>query len=69
MKRLLLDFVNTADGKRKRIVVPEPKEDLTAEFVGQLMDQLIQHKALPDGYVKDRAAIIETNTNEFFNLL
>ncbi len=69
MKRLLLDFVNTADGKRRRIVVPEPKDDLTAEFVGQVMDSLIQQKALPSGFVKDRAAIVETNTDEFFNLL
>ncbi|AEH51558.1 DUF2922 domain-containing protein [Pseudothermotoga thermarum] len=69
MKRLLLDFVNTLDGKRRRIVIPEPKEGLTAEYVSQVMDRLIEQKALPEGYVKDRAAIVETTTDEFFNLL
>lgn len=69
MKRLFLDFVNPQDGKRRRITVQAPKEDLTSEEVSQAMDQLITLGALPSGYVKDRAAIVETTTNEFFNLL
>ncbi|KAF2958613.1 hypothetical protein AS159_02700 [Thermotoga sp. Ku-13t] len=69
MKRLFLDFVNQTDGKRRRITVPNPKLDLTSEQVSQAMDMLISLGAIPSGYVKDRAAIVETTTNEFFNLL
>lgn len=69
MKRLFLDFVNQSDGTRRRIVVPNPKATLTSEQVSQAMDMLISLGAIPQGYVKDRAAIVETNTNEFFNLL
>lgn len=69
MKRLFLDFVSQTDGKRRRITVPNPKQDLTSEQVSQAMDMLISLGAIPSGYVKDRAAIVETTTNEFFNLL
>ncbi|MCS7175979.1 DUF2922 domain-containing protein [Pseudothermotoga sp.] len=69
MKRLFLDFVNQADGKRRRIVVPNPKTNLTSQQLSQAMDMLISLGAVPTGYVKDRAAIVQTNTNEFFNLL
>lgn len=69
MKRLYLDFVNQAEGKVRRIVVPNPADDLTSEQVSEAMDMLIALGAVPAGYVKDRAAIVETNTNEFFNLI
>ena len=69
MKRLFLDFVNQTDGKRRRIVIPNPKETLTAEQVSQAMDSMISLGVVPEGYVKDRAAIVETSTNEFFNLI
>lgn len=69
MKRLFLDFVNQTDGKRRRIVIPNPKETLTGEQVSQAMDSMISLGVVPQGFVKDRAAIVETNTNEFFNLI
>ncbi|WP_041082042.1 DUF2922 domain-containing protein [Thermotoga profunda] len=69
MKRLFLDFVNQQEGKRRRITIQSPKEDLTSQQVSQAMDALITLGAIPTGYVKDRAAIVETNSNEFFNLL
>lgn len=69
MKRLFLDFVNQTDGKRRRIVIPNPKATLTSEQVSQAMDSMMSLGVVPEGYVKDRAAIVETNTNEFFNLL
>ncbi|WP_448531942.1 DUF2922 domain-containing protein [Pseudothermotoga sp.] len=69
MKRLFLDFVSEENGKRRRITVPNPKEDLTSEQLSQAMDMLISLGALPSTFVKDRAAIVETTTNEFFNLL
>ncbi|HBT38790.1 MAG: DUF2922 domain-containing protein [Pseudothermotoga sp.] len=68
MKRLFLDFVNQADGTRRRITVPNPSDSLTSEQVAQAMDMLISLGAIPSGYVKDRAAIVETTTNEFFDL-
>ena len=69
MKRLFLDFVNQTDGKRRRIVIPNPKETLTGEQVSQAMDSMISLGVVPEGFVKDRAAIVETSTNEFFNLI
>ncbi|KAF2958121.1 MAG: DUF2922 domain-containing protein [Pseudothermotoga sp.] len=69
MKRLFLDFVNQTEGKRRRITIQSPKENITSEQVSQAMDTLISLGVVPTGYVKDRAAIVETNTNEFFNLL
>lgn len=69
MKRLFMDFVNPQDGRRRRIVVQAPREDLTAEQVSQAMDQLITLGAVPSGYVKDRAAVVETTSNEFFDLI
>jgi hypothetical protein len=69
MKRLFLDFVSEENDKRRRITVPNPKEDLTSEQLSQAMDMLISLGALPSTFVKDRAAIVETTTNEFFNLL
>ncbi len=69
MKRLFLDFVDQVEGKRRRITIQSPKEDLTSQQVSEAMDMLISLGALPNTYVKDRAAIVETNSNEFFNLL
>ena len=47
----------------------EPSENLDAISVETAMDQLIALHVVPSGYVKDRAAIVETNTNEFFDLI
>ncbi|RKX42445.1 MAG: DUF2922 domain-containing protein [Thermotogae bacterium] len=69
MKRLYLEFVNQADGKRRRVVLNEPSEDLDATSVEAAMDQLIALHVVSSNYVKDRAAIVETNTNEFFDLI
>jgi len=69
MKRLFLDFVNQTDGSRRRIVIPSPKANLTADQVSQAMDSMISLGVVPQGFVKDRAAIVETSTNEFFNLI
>lgn len=69
MKRLFLDFVNQMEGKRRRITIQSPKEDLTSQQVSDAMDMLITLGVVPSTYVKDRAAIVETTSNEFFNLL
>lgn len=69
MKRLFLDFVDQVEGKRRRITIQSPKEDLTSQQVSDAMDTLISLGVVPSTYTKDRAAIVETTTNEFFNLL
>ncbi|ABV33746.1 DUF2922 domain-containing protein [Pseudothermotoga lettingae] len=69
MKRLFLDFVNQTEGKRRRITIQSPKEDLTSQQVSDAMDMFISLGVVPGTYVKDRAAIVETTSNEFFNLL
>ncbi|WP_028844010.1 DUF2922 domain-containing protein [Pseudothermotoga elfii] len=69
MKRLFLDFVDQVEGKRRRITIQSPKEDLTSQQVSDAMDTFISLGVVPSTYVKDRAAIVETTSNEFFNLL
>ncbi len=69
MKRLFLDFVDQTEGKRRRITIQAPKENITSQEVSQAMDMFITLGVVPNTYAKDRAAIVETTTNEFFNLL
>ncbi|KHC90348.1 hypothetical protein Mc24_08309 [Thermotoga sp. Mc24] len=68
MKRLYMDFYNEAEGKRRRIVVNSPADGLTADQVQEAMQTLLDSKVL-EGYVIDRAVIVETNSNEFFDLI
>jgi len=69
MKRLFMDFVNPETGDRRRITLNSPKENLTAEEVQNVMEDLIAYKVIPLSFQIDRAAIVETNTNEFFDLI
>ncbi|PLV56761.1 DUF2922 domain-containing protein [Thermotoga sp. SG1] len=68
MKRLYLDFYNETENRRKRIIVNDPVEGLTAEQVQSAMQTLLDSKVL-EGYAIDRAVIVETNSNEFFDLI
>jgi len=68
VKRLFMDFVNPA-GERRRITLNSPKENLTAETVQNVMEDLITYKVISSDFQIDRAAIVETNTNEFFDLI
>ncbi|ABQ46321.1 MULTISPECIES: DUF2922 domain-containing protein [Thermotoga] len=68
MKRLYMDFYNEAEGKRRRIIVNSPADGLTADQVQAAMQTLLDSKVL-EGYTIDRAVIVETNSNEFFDLI
>ncbi|AAD35720.1 hypothetical protein THMA_0652 [Thermotoga maritima MSB8] len=68
MKRLYMDFYNEAEGKRRRIIVNSPADGLTADQVQTAMQTLLDSKVL-EGYAIDRAVIVETNSNEFFDLI
>ncbi|PLV59340.1 DUF2922 domain-containing protein [Thermotoga sp. KOL6] len=68
MKRLYLDFYNEAEGKRRRITVADPIDGLTADQVQSAMQSLLDAKVL-EGYAIDRAVVVETNSNEFFDLI
>ncbi|ACM22197.1 DUF2922 domain-containing protein [Thermotoga neapolitana] len=68
MKRLYLDFYNETENKRRRIIVNDPVEGLTAEQVQSAMQTLLDSKVL-EGYAIDRAVVVETSSNEFFDLI
>ena len=69
MKRLFMDFVDPATGDRRRIILNSPKDGITSEEVQNVMENLIVYKVIPSSFQVDRAAIVETNTNEFFDLI
>jgi hypothetical protein len=48
--------------------VNSPADGLTADQVQAAMQTLVDSKVL-EGYTIDRAVIVETNSNEFFDLI
>lgn len=69
MKRLVMTFYSELENKRRRIVLNEPKDDLTPEQIMNAMQTLISSKVLDPSYAVERATVVETNTNEFFDLI
>ncbi|WGS63904.1 DUF2922 domain-containing protein [Marinitoga aeolica] len=67
-KKLRMSFVNTVDGKRKTIYLNDPKPDLTDTEVQNAMDSFIG-VIVPTGYEKDNATIVDTTSNELFDLI
>ncbi|AEX85644.1 hypothetical protein XO10_06080 [Marinitoga sp. 1135] len=67
-KKLRMSFVNSTDGKRKTIYLNDPKADLTDTEVQNAMDSFVG-VFIPSGYEKDSATIVDTTTNELFDLI
>ncbi|SHF22833.1 Protein of unknown function [Marinitoga hydrogenitolerans DSM 16785] len=67
-RKLRMSFVNTVDGKRKTIYLNDPRTDLTETEVQNAMDTFVG-VFIPTGYEKDNAAIVDTTTNELFDLI
>ena len=66
-KRLALTF-RTPEGKSRTLYIPDPKDDLDSREVHSLMDSMIG-VIVPSDYQKDRAVVIDTEMNEFFDLI
>lgn len=69
MKRLVMTFYSEVENRRRRITLNEPKDDLTPDQIMNAMQALVDAKVLDPSYVIERATIVETNTNEFFDLV
>ena len=69
MKRLVMTFYSEVENRRRRITLNEPKDDLTPDQIMNAMQTLVDAKVLDPSYVIERATIVETNTNEFFDLV
>ncbi|MBM7560239.1 DUF2922 domain-containing protein [Marinitoga litoralis] len=67
-KKLRMTFVNTVDGKRKTIYLNDPRVDLTSTEVQSAMDSFVG-VLVPAGYEKDNATIVDTTSNELFDLI
>ncbi|MCD6450474.1 MAG: DUF2922 domain-containing protein [Thermotogaceae bacterium] len=67
MKRLALTF-RTPEGNSRTLYIPDPVDTLDATMVHSLMDAMIG-TIVPADYQKDRAAVIDTQTQVFFDLI
>ena len=67
-KRLLLTFRNTTINKSRTVYIPDPKDDLTDAEAQDLMDAMVG-VVFPSDYQKDRAAVVDTEVNELFDLI
>ncbi|KAF2955568.1 DUF2922 domain-containing protein [Marinitoga sp. 38H-ov] len=67
-KKLRMTFVNTVDGKRKTIYLNDPRVGLTSTEVQSAMDSFVG-VLVPVGYEKDNATIVDTTSNELFDLI
>ena len=66
-KRLIMSFI-TSEGKTRSFYIMDPKDGLTAQQVQDVMNSF-KGVIVPSDWQVDRAAIIDTNTNELFNLV
>ena len=66
-KRLIMSFV-TSDGRSKSFRLQDPVENISATDVQNVMNAM-KGVIVPSDWTVDRAAVIDTNTNELFNLV
>ncbi len=66
-KRLIMSFV-TSDGRSKSFHLQDPVENISATDVQNVMNAM-KGVIVPSDWTVDRAAVIDTNTNELFNLV
>ena len=66
-KRLIMSFI-TSDGKTKSFYLQDPVDPISASDVQNVMNAM-KGVIVPSDWQVDRAAVIDTNTNELFNLV
>jgi hypothetical protein len=67
MKRLALSF-RTSDGSTRTFYLNDPVDPIDASAVQTLMNHMLG-VIVPSDWQVDRAAVIDTNTNELFDLI
>ena len=67
MKRLVISF-RTSDNRTRTFTYRDPKDGVTADQVQDLGNAMIG-TVVPSDWQLDRAAIINTETNELFDLI
>ncbi len=67
MKTLRISFI-TSDGRSRTFVFRSPKDGVTADEVQQLGNAM-KGTIVPPDWQLDRAAIVDTNTQELFDLI
>ena len=67
MKRLAMSF-RTSDGRTRTFYLNDPVDNLSADDVQNLMNAMLG-VIVPSDWQVDRAAVIDTNTNELFDLI
>ncbi|MCD6252943.1 MAG: DUF2922 domain-containing protein [Thermotogae bacterium] len=68
-KVLNLVFRDTTAGRSRRVTVPEPRTDLTADEVQNAMNSLKAKNVVPASFEVDQATIVDRVSNELFNLI
>lgn len=66
-KRLMMSFV-TSDGRSRSFQLQDPVDDIQAADVQNVMNAM-KGVIVPSDWTVDRAAVVDTNTNELFNLV
>ena len=66
-KRLIMSFI-TSDEKTRSFYLQDPVDNIQSTDVQNLMNAM-KGVIVPSDWQVDRAAVIDTNTNELFNLV
>ncbi len=66
-KRLIMSFV-TSDGRSRSFQLQDPVDNIQAADVQNVMNAM-KGVIVPADWTVDRAAVVDTNTNELFNLV
>ena len=67
MKRLVMSF-RTSEGRSRSIYLNDPVDNINATDVQNLMNSMLG-VIFPSDWQVDRAAVIDTTTNELFDLI
>ncbi len=66
-KRLIMSFI-TSDGRSRNFQLQDPIDGISATDVQNLMNSM-KGVIVPSDWQVDRAAVVDTTTNELFNLV
>ena len=67
MKRLVMSF-RTSEGRSRSIYLNDPVDNINATDVQNLMNAMLG-VIVPSDWQVDRAAVVDTQTNELFDLI
>ena len=67
MKRLVMSF-RTSEGRSRSVYLNDPVDNINATDVQNLMNAMLG-VIVPSDWQVDRAAVVDTQTNELFDLI